>query len=267
MMTPKGLLFNIQKFSLHDGPGIRTVVFFQGCPLSCYWCSNPESQTADPSGRGGADARNSMDATREYDLEETLAICLQDRPFYDDESTQQTSPGTRGGVTLSGGEVLAQPEFAAALLRVLKSEGIHTAIETSGYAPPDVFREVTAAADLLLFDIKHYDDRRHAEGTGVHHKLILDNLKSALTAGKAILPRIPVIPGFNNAPEDAQGFARLLTSLGCKNVQLLPFHQFGEKKYETLQIPYALRGVPQLHPEDLEAYRKIFLDTGIDCFF
>jgi len=126
---------------------------------------------------------------------------------------------------------------------------------------------VTNEADLLLFDIKHYDDSRHAEGTGVSNTLILDNLKSALTAGKAILPRIPVIPGFNDTPEDARGFALLLASLKIGKVQLLPFHQFGEKKYENLQKPYALRGVPQLHPEDLETYRQIFVDAGIDCFF
>ncbi|MDR3338174.1 MAG: radical SAM protein, partial [Treponema sp.] len=169
--------------------------------------------------------------------------------------------------TLSGGEPLAQGKFAALLLQALKERHIHTAMETTGYAPPDEFKEATEPADLLLFDIKHYDDRHHIEGTGVHMAPILDNLKNALAGGKPVLPRIPVIPGFNNAPEDAEGFVRLLTSLGLKEVQLLPFHQFGEKKYEVLNIPYPMRGAPQLHKEDLEEYRRIFLNHHINCFF
>ncbi|MDR0598816.1 MAG: radical SAM protein [Treponema sp.] len=271
-MTAAGLLFNIQKFSLHDGPGIRTVVFFKGCPLSCRWCSNPESQRAEPclfweedaSAPGGVRAKPD---SREYPLEEVLEICLQDRPFYEESG---------GGVTLSGGEPLTQRAFAAALLKSLGEENIHTAIETTGYAPPEVFKEVTDRADLLLFDLKHHDDRRHFEGTGVHHGPILANLKSALDNTRAadrdrpamsILPRIPVIPGYNNALEDARGFAGLLNSLGLKRAQLLPFHQFGEKKYAMLRIPYPMKGLPQLHPEDLEEYRRAFIAEGIDCFF
>ena len=242
-----GHFFNIQKFSLHDGPGIRTVVFFRGCPLSCRWCSNPESQDGNPCGE-----------ERIYTLEEAMAICLEDRPFFEESG---------GGVTLSGGEALGQRRFALNLLRALKKENIHTAIETSGFAPPEIFEEVSGAADLLLFDIKHYDSRRHAEGTGVPNEVILANLKNALTRGAAILPRIPVIPGYNNSAEDALGFAALLDSLGIKRVQLLPFHQFGEKKYELLNLPYAMRNVPQLHPEDLEGFRQVFLEREIDCFF
>jgi pyruvate formate lyase activating enzyme len=295
-MAATGFLFNIQKFSLHDGPGIRTVVFFKGCPLSCKWCSNPESQPSKVSVlwdkdkcvrclrcaavcpvraineepailRGactgcGACVREcpagalSLDA-RQYSLDETLRICLQDRPFYEESS---------GGVTLSGGEVLTQSGFARELLEALRRENIHTAIETSGYAPPEVFREVAGAVDLLLFDIKHYDKKRHLEGTGVDNEPVIANLRAAVNAQKTILPRIPVIPGYNDSPEDARGFSRLLLSLGLSQAQLLPFHQFGEKKYEMLKLPYSLHGIPQLHKEDLEAYRLIFADHGINCF-
>jgi pyruvate formate lyase activating enzyme len=292
-----GFLFNIQKFSLHDGPGIRTVVFFKGCPLSCRWCSNPESQPAKGSvlwdkakcvhclrcveacpvhaisedliihreicTACGTCVREcpqnalSLDG-RHYSLEETLRICLQDRPFYEESG---------GGVTLSGGEPLAQSRFARELLLALKRENIHTAIETTGYAPPDTFREVTEPVNLLLFDIKHYDRDRHFEGTGVYNDLILDNLRAAVNAQKTALPRLPIVPGFNDSPEDARGFSQLLNSMGLKQAQLLPFHQFGEKKYEMLKLPYAMRGVRQLYKEDLEEYRRIFIEHGIDCFF
>ena len=258
-MSGTGLLFNIQKFSIHDGPGIRTVVFFKGCPLSCRWCSNPES-------RDGQLCREA----RLYTLEETLKICLEDRLFY--EETAGTLPLSSpeysgGGVTLSGGDALGQPQFALELLRALKRENIHTALETSGYASGEVFEKVTGAAGLLLFDIKHFDCKRHAEGTGVSNDLILANLSNAIARNKNILARLPVIPGYNNTAEDAGGFASLFESMKIKQVQLLPFHQFGEKKYDLLGLPYAMKKVPQLHPEDLEEYRQVFLKQGIDCFF
>jgi pyruvate formate lyase activating enzyme len=196
--------------------------------------------------------------SRPYSIEETLEICLQDRPFYEESG---------GGVTLSGGEALAQGQFAAALLDALRAENIHTAIETSGYAPPDLFLALAARTDMLLFDIKHYDDSRHVEGTGAHNGPILANLKAALALGKDILIRIPVIPGYNDSSEDAHGFAELLAGMGIGRAQLLPFHQFGEKKYDLLKIPYPMRGIPQLHQEDLEEFRMIIAERGIDCFF
>lgn len=255
-MALTGLLFNIQKFSLHDGPGIRTAVFFKGCPLSCKWCSNPESQRAEPL-FWEENAAKKADS-REYTLEETVEVCLQDRPFYEESG---------GGVTLSGGEVLTQPRFAAALLKALGARGVHRAIETSGYAAPEVFEEVTALTDLLLLDLKHYDDRHHIEGTGASMAPILANLQAALGRGKTALIRTPVIPGYNDSLQDAAGFVRLLTSLGLDRVQLLPFHQFGAKKYALLNLPYAMRGAAQLHPEDLEEYRQVFAAGGIHAFF
>ena len=258
-MAGSGLLFNIQKFSIHDGPGIRTVVFFKGCPLSCSWCSNPESRDGQP-----------CKEARWYTLEETLKICLEDRLFYEETAgaLPLSSPEySGGGVTLSGGDALAQPQFALELLRALKKENIHTAMETTGYASSDTFEEVTEATDLLLFDIKHFDNQRHAEGTGVSNELILANLSNAIARNKNVLARLPVIPGYNNSAEDARGFVCLLESMKMRRVQLLPFHQFGEKKYELLGLPYAMKKVPQLHPEDLEEFRQVFLKQGIDCFF
>jgi pyruvate formate lyase activating enzyme len=246
-MPDKALLFNIQKFSLHDGPGIRTAVFFKGCPLRCRWCSNPDSWSP---GTG-----------RYYTVEEVMETCLQDRPFYEESG---------GGVTLSGGEVLMQAGFAIALLDRLGEEKIHRAVETSALAPPAVWKEVIKHVDLLIIDVKHYDRERHIEGTGVSNESCLANLKTALDREKAgigpnILPRIPVIPGFNDSLEDAAEFARLLSGMGIYKVELLPFHQFGEKKYADLGMPYYMHGVPQLHPEDLAEYRQIFIDRGIDA--
>lgn len=294
------LVFNIQKFSLHDGPGIRTVVFLKGCPLRCAWCANPESQSgkiqilwdrgsclccgacagtcpqgaitfdvdgvridhARCAGCGTCVRRCPAQAlTREGEwksVDEALRVCMQDQPFYEESG---------GGVTLSGGEPLMHPDFCTALLVALREKGVHTALETTGYAPADVFDRVSALAGLLLFDMKHWDETRHVEGTGVSNRPILENMRRASASGIEVLPRIPVIPGYNDAPEDADGFCRRLRELGLSRAQLLPFHQFGEKKYALLGIPYAYSGVDAIHKEDLEPFHQRFLDHGVEAFF
>lgn len=252
MSEPKGMIFNIQKFSLHDGPGIRTVVFFKGCPLRCAWCANPESQLREPQLLSGEVKGKLMS------LSEVLEICMQDRDFYEESG---------GGVTLSGGEPLVQPEFAAALLGGLKAQGIHTAMETTGYAVPEVFDRVAAKADLLLFDVKHWDVDKHKQGTGVSNERIFANLRGAISAGKNVLPRIPVIPGFNNSLDDAAHFAALFQEMGAKEVQLLPFHQFGESKYELLGREYAYANLDALHEEDLSEFQQVLTNAGIHTYF
>ena len=299
-MSVSGVVFNIQKFSVNDGPGIRTVVFLKGCPLRCRWCANPESQSARvqilwdgekclrcghcvslcPHGAlrtedgavrpvpencagclrcvGECPGRALQAEGEQKTVEEVARVCMQDMPFYEESG---------GGVTLSGGEALMQPEFSIALLRALRERGVHTAVETTGYAAPEVFRAVAEQADLLLFDIKHWDGERHRQGTGVTNELPLANMKLAIRMGKDVLPRLPVIPGFNDSLEDVKGFALRLREVGASRVQLLPFHQFGQRKYEMLGRPYELSHVAQLHPEDLEDYRHAFLAEGIDAFF
>ena len=150
---------------------------------------------------------------------------MQDEPFYEESG---------GGVTLSGGEAMMQPEFAVALLKALQERGVHTAIETTGFASPAVFERITAHVDLLLFDIKHWDEEKHKEATNVSNHPILQNMKYAISHGKEVLPRLPVIPGYNDSLDDAAGFVRRLQEVGAKRVQLLPFHQFGENKYRLL---------------------------------
>ena len=246
-------IFNIQKFCIHDGPGIRTTVFFKGCPLRCQWCSNPESQKP-----GVSQEREESMRGKIYTMDEVLDICFSDRDFYLESG---------GGVTLSGGEVLSQADFACELLSALRSEGIHTTLETTGVSPAETFQSACENADLLLYDLKHYHSGKHREGTGVGNEQVLENLAWAIKSGKEILIRIPVIPNYNSALTDALGFSILLNLLGQKKVQLLPFHQFGQKKYESLGMEYSMQEYRNLYPKDLEDYRSIFLENGLDCFF
>lgn len=295
-----GIIFNIQKFSIHDGPGIRTTVFFKGCPLRCAWCSNPESQlskvqivydqkkcvhchacvaacphqalsfdqkrikvdfnqcqgclTCVHTCPSGALSFEGEDKT----VAEIVKVCLQDRDFYEESD---------GGITISGGEGMAQPTFLKALVLALKKEKLHVAIETTGYVQSELFCELAPLFDLLLFDVKHYDANKHQLGTQVSNEQIIANLKWSIANQLNVLPRIPVIPGFNDQLSDAQGLAQLLKDVGATKVQLLPFHQFGESKYDLLHRDYALKNIPALYPEDLQDYQKAFLAVGLDCFF
>ena len=304
----RGLIFNIQKFSVNDGPGIRTAVFIKGCPLRCRWCANPESQsrciqitwdearcihcrkcvmtcpecaiTQEQDDSNGPIVRSiridekkcsgcqicvrgcpaqALSAEGEWKtVDEVFNICMQDLPFYEESG---------GGVTLSGGEVLSSPDFAIALMEQLKAEGIHIALETTGFAAPEVFDRVTSLADLLLFDMKHWNEKGHIAGTGVSNLPILSNMKRAVECGANVLPRIPVIPDFNDTLDDAKGLSARLNEIGAKRAQLLPFHQFGENKYHRLGKTYEYTDVPAYHPEDLAEYRDVFVKNGIEAFF
>lgn len=295
----KGIVFNIQKFSIHDGPGIRTTVFLKGCPLRCQWCANPESQLAsiqilhdsdqcihchhcadicptkairfDPDFHFDLNKCNgclkcvnecptrALSNEGEYkSVEEVVAECLQDKDFYEESG---------GGVTISGGEGFFQPDYLEALIKALKKEHIHIAIETTGYVPHDLFKRLAPAFDLLLFDVKHVIDEKHKKGTGVDHQLIDQNFTFAINHQINVLPRIPVIPDFNDSLEDAKDIALYLKSRNALKVQLLPFHQMGEKKYQMLNRHYSYASYKPYHNEDLTAYQQVFLDHGIHAFF
>lgn len=300
MTKDSGIVFNIQKFSVNDGPGIRTVVFLKGCPLRCRWCANPESQLVraeilwDENKCIGChhcievchrhavslkDGKITVDAAKcgscgrcfhecpgkalknEGELKtvkEVMDVVMQDLPFYEESG---------GGITLSGGEMLAQPEFAISLLKAAKENGLHTCCETTGFAKREVFASVAEYLDTILFDVKHWDSEKHKEGTAAGNELILSNLKYAISKGKDVLPRIPVIPGFNDSLRDAVNLARVIKEAGGTRCQLLPFHQFGENKYEQLGREYAYKDVTAYHREDLEDYRQAFIENGIEAFF
>ncbi len=299
MKQVKGIVFDIQKYSLHDGPGIRTTVFLKGCPLACKWCSNPESQfdkiqilwdekkclhcghCKEKCSRKAISIEDgnvvinpntckscmsccaecpghALSAEGEYKtVEDVMKVVLQDKAFYEESG---------GGVTLSGGEILSQPEFAKALLLACKAEGLHTVIETTSYADTDVYLDVVSNADLLLCDIKHWNSKKHKEGTGVNNELILKNIKAAADAGMNILLRLPVIPGFNDSSEDAEGFVKCMNKLGLNRIQLLPFHKFGENKYALLGKKFEYEDVSALYPEDLEEYKQVFVNAKKDVF-
>lgn len=300
-MEVKGIVFNIQKFSIHDGPGVRTNVFLKGCPLRCKWCSNPESQAYQPQILYRSDecihcgtcvvscpqqsisvndkGKICIDYAKcdgcqicvhkcpkrvltcegeEQSVDQVLEVCMQDVDFYEESG---------GGVTISGGEGMMQPDFVEALLHRLKEKRVHTAIETTGCVCSSVFQRLAPQFDLLLFDVKHWNSAKHKAGTGVGNEQIIENLRWGHEQGLDILPRIPVVPGFNGDLADGAGIAKLLCDMGFTRAQLLPFHQMGERKYEFLNRSYDLIGVKALHPEDLAAYQQLFLDLGIDCFF
>jgi len=298
MEQQTALIFNIQKFSIHDGPGIRTTIFFKGCPMYCKWCANPESKSG---GRQlSINSKNCQkclacidscpvhalrfdQAQRRIILDKSIctacfscvnACChdaltiegeiktlnevfdevMKDRVFYEKSG---------GGVTLSGGEVLAQADFAIALLMKLKAAGIHTAAETTGYAPTAIFPRFCGHLDLILFDVKHYNAQKHEKGTGVSNTIPLKNLRVALDLGKEVIARIPVIPDFNDSLADAQSFASLLADMGAHTVNLLPFHQFGANKYDFLGEEYLYSGYQAIQPEELAEYAAILEQSGL----
>jgi len=246
----EAVLFNIQKFCLHDGPGIRTTVFFKGCNLRCRWCANPESQSRRLRPELGEKLQG-----RVWTLEEVLEAVLRDKAFYDHSG---------GGVTLSGGEPLLQADFVCALCDALHAHGVEVSIETAASVPGGIFDRVLARLDTAHIDLKHWDEEKHRAGTGAGLAKTLRNIRAALASPIPVFLRIPVIPGFNDSLEDAGRFALLLRELGSGRVQLLPFHQMGEKKYEEMGLPYALRGVRQLHEEDLEDYAAVLRREGLE---
>ncbi len=296
----QGIIFNLQKFSIHDGPGIRTTIFFKGCPLRCQWCSNPESQLEkvqilydhqkclhclnclNNCPKQAISLSNDQIVIddqkcvgclkcvaicnsealsyegRVSEIDTIVEECLQDIDFYLESN---------GGITISGGEAMMQPQFLKQLVLTLKKHQLHVAIETTGYANPKIFSELAPLFDLLLFDVKHVDDHKHRCKTGVSNEQIKANLKWAVENNLNVLPRIPVIPDFNETLDDAKEIATYLQSINLNKCQLLPFHQFGEKKYQLLNRQYDYQQIPALHPEDLKEYQQIFIDQGIDCFF
>ncbi|MCQ2008627.1 glycyl-radical enzyme activating protein [Sporolactobacillus sp. STSJ-5] len=250
----KGLIFNIQKFSINDGPGIRTVIFFKGCPLRCPWCANPESQRACPEKMHDHANGNTTLVGEFKSIAEIIKVILQDRDYYEESN---------GGVTFSGGEVLNQAPFVIELAKAIKKENIHIICETTGFTRPAVFREFIKYMDFMFYDVKHWNGEAHRAATGVDNELIIHNLESALKAQKKLMVRIPIIPCFNDALSDAAHFGQLFKRIGVTKVELLPFHQFGLNKYTELGREYEMKDVRQLHAEDLLDFKKVLNEAGI----
>lgn len=243
----QGYIFNIQRFCVNDGPGIRTTVFLKGCPLSCVWCHNPESQNYKPemlfykekcTGCGRCKGVTVSDTEfvcyngakeicgKSVDSDYVISEVLKDKIFYDTSG---------GGMTLSGGEPLSQPAFALELLQKAKENGIHTAIETCGFVKSEIVREAAEFCDLFLFDYKETDPILHKEYTGQDNSLILDNLGLLNTLGKKVVLRCPIIPGFNDKDEHFLGIAETANQYDCiVHIEIEPYHSLGVGKYDAL---------------------------------
>jgi pyruvate formate lyase activating enzyme len=264
---PSGIIFDIQRFSVHDGPGIRTLVFLKGCPLACPWCSNPESQRFPPdllfdasrcvacggcveacphgairtSGSGLAYDRERCEvcgacaeacpaeartvAGRRVTASAVVAEVLRDAPFF---------ANSGGGVTLGGGEPLAQSGFSREILRGCRHHGLHTVIETCGHVPWPAFETILPLTDLFLYDLKHIDGDAHAAQTAGNLSLILSNLARLAEAQANLIVRVPIVPGFNDTPDTIRAIADHVVRLGIGALHLLPYHRLGESKYRLL---------------------------------
>lgn len=247
-LQTKGRIFDIQRYSIHDGLGIRTIVFLKGCVLRCRWCCNPESQNYDievmtVNGRPRVTGR---DVT----VEEVLEIVEKDRAYY---------RRSGGGLTLSGGESLCQPAFTGALLAEAKERGIRTAMESMGCAPWEVIEGILPYLDTYLMDIKHTDAAKHRQFTGKANDLMLENAKKIAASGQTeLIIRVPVIPTFNDTPAEIQSIARFADKLpGVRQLHLLPYHRLGQDKYKALGRPYLMEGILPPEAQQMEMLKKI----------
>jgi pyruvate formate lyase activating enzyme len=256
-MKTKGRIFDIQRYSIHDGNGIRTIVFLKGCVLRCRWCCNPESQSFEIE---NMDVQGETKVIgRDITVEEAIEIVEKDRTYY---------RRTDGGLTLSGGESLCQPEFATSLLRAAHEIGISTALESTGCADYSVIENILPYLDQYLMDIKHMNPKKHKEYIGRSNELMLENAMKIARSGMTELSiRIPVVPGFNDTEQEIRDIAEYTRKLGnVRRLHLLPYHRLGQDKYEGLSREYLMKDavVPENEKMNilLQAAEQA---SGIEC--
>ena len=259
----KGIIFSVKRFAIHDGPGIRVTFFMKGCPLSCWWCHNPEGISAEPASVeqidriGEREFRKNENVGKLYDTSDILAILGKERIFINQ---------SKGGVTFSGGEPMLQFDFLMEALQACKENGFHTTIDTSGYATPERFRKIIPYTDLFLFDIKHLDTVKHKEYTGVPNELILSNFNLIVESGNDFMVRIPIVPGFNDDPDH---LARLKNFIlgekhdNLKMINLLPYHKTGSSKYKRFKLTYKMENVEQPSSQRMKELKAFFSGSGV----
>ena len=277
-MILKATIFDIERNSYVDGPGIRTTVFYKGCNLRCAWCHNPESQSPKPQmmffknkctgcGKCKEKCPNHLESCelcgkctlycphdareicgKEYTVDEVVREILKDKAFYE---------ASGGGVTFSGGECMLQIDFLEDLLKECQKNGIHTAVDTAGYVPFEQFEQILPYTELILYDIKCFDSEKHKQYTGVGNELILENLKRLLATDKSVWIRIPIIPTVNDTEEEIRSIRSFLLSCGTpEKVELLPYHAMGEHKYAAIGKKVKMFSVPS--EEKIRQLKNIF---------
>lgn len=291
---------NIQGFSIHDGPGIRTVVFFKGCPLSCRWCANPECISKKPQvgfikslcqncGKCLESCPNSAIQPGEnvyrinHDYCDSCGKCV-DNCLYNalvrygemmtvaevwdkvkrDKMFYDTSGG---GVTVSGGEALLNARFVKELFELCQNDGINTSVETCGFVNQDSLLEVLPVTDLFLFDLKHVDPAIHLQYTGQSNKMIFKNAAFLIQAGAKVVFRQPLVAGVNDSTDHIKKMADFLHRLGenALNLQLMPYHRLGQDKYTALHLTYNMAKTKIMTGEEVEAVRSAYVEQGINC--
>ena len=251
----KGRIFDIQKYSIHDGPGIRTIVFLKGCPLRCKWCCNPEGQKFEIHDMNFAGKKKTVG--QDVTVREILEEVKKDMPYY---------MRSGGGLTLSGGECLGQPEFAVALLAAAKSVGISTAIETTGFAKWEIIQHYLKVTDHVLMDIKNIDNEKHMHFCGQSNELILENARKIAENHKDLTIRVPVIPTFNDTEAEISAIAEFAKTLpGVTKLHLLPYHRLGKDKYDGLGREYELEGLELIPNEKMEKLLNVAKKSGLNC--
>lgn len=291
------VITKIQRFSVHDGPGIRTIVFFKGCPLRCKWCQNPETQSARPRVMLAKDlcigcgmcrdacpqkiagpllSAEGIDRSLCTGCASCQEVCfsgareINGRTVHIQDVLEEVLrdeifyKNSNGGITVSGGEPLLYSGFVQRLFSACKDRGIHTAVETCGCVPWSALEAVAPVTDLFLYDIKHVDGAVHEEYTGKDNKMILENLERLVGKGKEVIFRIPLIPGVNDNEEMYGGVARLALRLNVAMVHIMPFHQMGSSKWEAAGMPYAFKDVPPLSMERAESAKERLSGYGLD---
>lgn len=246
-LQTKGRIFDIQRYSIHDGNGIRTIVFLKGCVLRCRWCCNPESQ--DYAIQTMLVQGKPKTIGRDVTVAEVMVEVEKDRPYY---------RRSGGGLTLSGGESLCQPDFALALLRTARNAGIHTAMESMACADYGIIKGILPYLDQYLMDIKHINPVKHREFTGKSNELMLENARRVAESGLTELSiRVPVIPSFNDTAEEIRDIARFADKLpGVERIHLLPYHRLGQDKYEGLGREYLMKDVLPPTDEHMEMLKR-----------